>query len=310
MGNNITDRNLSIIEIDLSLYWKELLELKWISALVMMLSISISFLFYIVSDKRYEVEVTFLVANASSTDSTLNLPSGISSLAGIAGVNLNTSQQTASAMAELKSKKFIVEFVTKYDLDKFLLAGKLDSTNQKMIIDNELYNTTTQEWVRTRHPGDKPTPTEWEKYEAFNSIISFKEDKNTGIQTLILTWKDPVQALAWASLFLKEADARLKSKELIQAKKTIEYLSQEIDKTPLIKYQNIFYKLVEEQNKILMLADTRDYFVFKIIDPAITPTQPTSPKAPKILALGVFVGILLITFSVLIKYWRKNASSI
>ena len=249
MGKKNIDGSLSIIEIDLSIFWEGLLRLKWIAAIVMVATLSISAIYYIITDKNFEVEITFLIANTSSSDSNLNIPSGISSLAGIAGLNLNTPQQTASAMAELKSKRFIVEFVTKYNLDKYLLAGKWDTAQKKVIIDEDLYNTSTQKWVRARYPGDSPKPTDWEKYEAFSSILSFKEDKNSGIQTLSLTWIDPKQALVWAGLFLEEADAQIKSKELTQARKTIKYLSQEIDKTSLIKLQNIFYRLIEEQNK-------------------------------------------------------------
>ena len=66
--------------------------------------------------------------------------------------------------------------------------------------------------------------------------------------------------------------------------------------------QSVFYQLIEEQTKNLMLAQVQDEFAFKIIDPAVVPEEKAGPKRALICVLAVLLGGMLGMGIVLIRF--------
>ena len=52
-----------------------------------------------------------------------------------------------------------------------------------------------------------------------------------------------------------------------------------------------------------MLAYARQYYVFKIIDPAYVPSKPHSPNRTMIVLIGIFIGSFLGLLFVLVRYY-------
>ena len=73
--------------------------------------------------------------------------------------------------------------------------------------------------------------------------------------------------------------------------------------------QTIFYQLIEEQTKTIMLANVRKDYVFKTIDPAIIPEEKDKPKRALIVILGTMLGGMLSIFISLILYFTVNKKS-
>jgi LPS O-antigen subunit length determinant protein (WzzB/FepE family) len=71
--------------------------------------------------------------------------------------------------------------------------------------------------------------------------------------------------------------------------------------------QNVFYQLIEEQTKSLMLAEVQDEFVFKTVDPAIVPEEKAGPKRALICVLATLLGGMLAVAIVLVRFaFRKD----
>ncbi|MCV6038577.1 hypothetical protein OFP00_36405, partial [Escherichia coli] len=71
-------------------------------------------------------------------------------LAALAGVNLGAgeSAQTDLAVQVMKSRQFIEAFIKKHDLLVPLMAAKdWDLANNTLILNEELYNPKTGEWL-------------------------------------------------------------------------------------------------------------------------------------------------------------------
>ncbi|WP_290584155.1 hypothetical protein [Ketobacter sp.] len=310
MNNTTAPKQTESIEVDLKSLWKELKASKASVCLITIFSVSLALLIFAFSDDLYEVETSFLIVNDSSTSNLSNLDTGFSGIASLAGVNLKKSEQATAALAQMKSKKFISNFVSKHDLAKFLVAGKWNSKTEKVEIDPDIFDEKNQTWVRSNHPGPTAEPTEWELYEAFSSIIKIDEDKSTGLFKLTLRWISSDQALSWANLFMMEADTQAKNNALTQARKTIDYLKEKADRTPQLSHRNVFYKLIEEQQKIVMLADTRDYFIFNVVDPAMKPIKPVSPNIKRLLSASILFGILMSSGYIFFNTWRKHEDTL
>jgi uncharacterized protein involved in exopolysaccharide biosynthesis len=67
--------------------------------------------------------------------------------------------------------------------------------------------------------------------------------------------------------------------------------------------QTVFYQLIEEQTKTIMLAEVSPEYVFQTIDPANFPDEKTKPNRPLIVILGTFFGVMLSLLIVLIRYF-------
>ncbi|EEZ85187.1 conserved hypothetical protein [Vibrio harveyi 1DA3] len=98
----------------------------------------------------------------------------------------------------------------------------------------------------------------------------------------------------------------MKNKDVNQAKKNIEYLEKQLKLTNLSEMQNVFYQLIEEQTKKLMLAEAQDQYIFEMIDPPVVPEEKDSPSRAIICVLGTLIGGILSIFIALIRIAVKR----
>ena len=69
----------------------------------------------------------------------------------------------------------------------------------------------------------------------------------------------------------------------------------------------MFYSLIEEQTKIVMLAKISDEYLFETIDPAIVPEEKYRPIRSLIVVFAAMLGVIAGMFTVLIrKKLRQN----
>ena len=81
--------------------------------------------------------------------------------------------------------------------------------------------------------------------------------------------------------------------DIAEAEKSIGYLTDALEKTAIADMQQIFYQLIEKQQQTKMLANVRDEYVFKVIDPAVVPEKKSGPKRALICLLLVTSAFLI-----------------
>ena len=69
--------------------------------------------------------------------------------------------------------------------------------------------------------------------------------------------------------------------------------------------QSVFYQLIEEQTKTLMLAEVSDEYVFKTVSPAKVAEEKAKPMRALIVILGFMLGGMLSVIIVLIRHFRN-----
>ena len=144
---------------------------------------------------------------------------------------------------------------------------------------------------------EKAKPTNLQAYKMFTSgILSVAEDKKNGMLTLAIEWSDPELATSWANQLVERINKHQKSEAIKEAQKSIEYLKNELQTTSVVEMRQSIYRLIEAQTKNIMLANVRDEYVFKIIDPAVVPEQKIKPKKKLMAILGTIVGFMLGVF--------------
>lgn len=300
-------------EIDLKELWNAIWKGKW-SIILFSICFAIASIVYALSQPNiYKASVLLAPASSESGAGGLaSLAGQFGGLASLAGINLGggSSDKTAIALEVLKSRKFVEEFITKNELTVPLIAVESwDRVNDTLNIDSELYDEQTEKWVREVSFPMTPEPSLWEAYEAFNEVFSVSQDKETGMVTVTMSYYSPELAKQWLTLLVKQLNETMRVQYSKDAQNSIDFLTAQLEQTQLADMQNVFYQLIEEQTKTMMLAEVSDEYVLKTIDPANVPDIKDKPKRALIVILGTILGGILSIFVVLVRYFTINSSN-
>lgn len=305
--NNFTQvQNLPITsdEIDLRQVFLTLWRGKWIVVATTFLFALGGLVFALSQPNTYRASATLVASNDEKVGGLAAMASQFGGLASLAGINVvgGKTDDKSLSLATLESRKFINAFIDKYALLPILMATKSwDKENNKLLLDPELYD-----GIRWLHDPEDPEkslePTVWEAYKAFKSILDVSEAKDTGIVTVSITHLSPYVAQQWTQWLVKELNSWMKEESLTDTNRNIEYLEQQLDRTKVVDMQNVFYQLIEEQTKTLMLAEVKDEYAFKVIDPPVVPEEEVGPKRALICILIMLLGTMLGVAIVLARY--------
>lgn len=270
--------------------WRLFMRQKWviagISGLILMAGVGASFLMTPI----YRIEVLLAPVDDTQNKGLSALAGQFGGLASFAGVDLGSSNTFKDeAIALLKSRQFTEEFIRDRQLLPILFYKKWDSGPKR--------------W-KSEDPDDIPTM--WDANELFaEKIRSVHEDKKTGLITLALEWIDPGQAVDWAEDLVKRINERMRQRAIAEAQNSLRYLNEELKRTSATEIQQAIYGLIEAQTKTMMLANVRDEYAFKVIDPPAVPDpdEYEKPNRPVIAALSLMLGLFA---GVLVGIWRDS----
>ncbi|KJY89574.1 lipopolysaccharide biosynthesis protein [Vibrio neptunius] len=295
-------------EIDLRQVFLTLWRGKWVVIVTTLLFALGGVVFALSQSNTYQASATLVASNDEKVGGLAAMASQFGGLASLAGINVvsGKTDDKALSLATLESRKFINAFIDKYALLPILMATKSwDKESNKLVLDPELYDGIR--WLNDpKDPEKSLEPTAWEAYKAFQSILKVSESKETGIVTVSITHLSPYVAQQWTQWLVKELNSWMKEESLTDTNRNIEYLEQQLDRTKVVDMQNVFYQLIEEQTKTLMLAEVKDEYAFKVIDPPVVPEEKVGPKRALICILSILLGGMLGVAIVLIRYASRR----
>ena len=222
----------------------------------------------------------------------------------ILGVNLGagSGNKVSTAIAVMNSREFIGRFIDEHGLIVPLFAGKWDAEKAASLIDPEVYDEKNGSWVN-----EEGAPSRLDTYRKFSGILNISApDRGTGIVTISITWHDPVLASKWVNQFIADINRDSRAHDIEEANNAIGYLRDQLETTQLVEMQRVFYQLIESQTRIAMLANVRDEYVFRTIDPAVIPDQKIAPNRSLICIIGTLLGGLFAVFLVVIRRYFSS----
>ncbi|HCZ9274407.1 TPA: LPS O-antigen length regulator [Vibrio alginolyticus] len=257
----------------------------------------------------YKADALLAPAESSNGGGLSKMASQLGGLAALAGVNLGGSEssQTELAVQVMKSRQFVDAFINRHNLLVPLMAvKKWDLDSNKLILDDELYNSHTDKWLREPDGLRGAKPTTQEAFEVFSKeTLNINQDKESGLYTISVKHYSPFIAEQWVNWLIEDINNVMRERTIAETSQNLAYLNTQLQKTAVTDMQSTFYKLIEEQTKSLMLAEVQDEFVFKIVDPAVVPELKDSPKRALICVFGVILGSVIGVGIVLLMMIRK-----
>ncbi|MFL0809486.1 MAG: LPS O-antigen length regulator [Agarilytica sp.] len=266
---------------------------KWLM-LIITIAFSLFAVFYSLSLQNvYRSDVLLSPSKESQGRGLSASMSQLGGLASLAGINIGggSSDDVVNALATIKSRKFLVSLVKKHNLILEVMAfKKWEPAGNKIIYDETLYDFQKQKWIRPVKPPLKEGPSDLEIYDSIKKKISVVEDKKSSLVRISVEHYSPYIAKKWADLVVEEINNSMRQKHIDNAERSIVYLNEELSRTSVSDMRTVFYQLVEEQIKTIMIANTRNEYVFAVIDPAYVPEMKIKPRRAVICVLLTLLG--------------------
>jgi uncharacterized protein involved in exopolysaccharide biosynthesis len=203
-------------------------------------------------------------------------------LADLAGVNIGLGTKSAVSVATLRSRALTETFIAEEKLLPVLFYRQWDAEAASW----------KKQWFAEE--GDEAGgPTLWHAFRYFDKDIrSTREDRKTGLVTLAIEWKDPVEAARWANELVRRTNATLQREAIDQGQKTITYLEEQLAKARSVDVQQALSRLIETETKKVAVAHSREQYAFKIIDPAVPPKRKVRPFRTLIVLVGTLLSLI------------------
>jgi uncharacterized protein involved in exopolysaccharide biosynthesis len=296
-------------EIDLGELWRAV----WAGKLTI---IAISFIFAVASiffalSKPNVYKASAILAPTSSKGSggLAGLAGQFGGLASMAGINLGGGggDKTALVLEIIKSRSFIENYIAKHELLVPIMAGEnWDMATDTLMLNNELYDQLNNKWLREGNSSQKSEPSSWAAYKKFSNMLSVSQNKATSLVTIGIEYFSPTLAKQWLSWLISDINDFMRDQDQKEAQDSIDYLTLQLKNIQVTTMETVFYQLIEEQTKSMMLTKITAEYILKTIDPPQYPDKKSGPKRALIVVLGTMLGGMLSILIVLIRYFSKK----
>ncbi|WP_417539710.1 Wzz/FepE/Etk N-terminal domain-containing protein [Marinobacter sp.] len=242
-------------------------------------------------------QATVLLAPAQDEGGAGGLKGQLGGLASLAGISIGGgggASPTVIAKEVLQSRAFLRDFIHRHDLSVPLIAAKAwDDQNEEWVFDRDIYDGSGEQWL-TDADGKSEAPTDWDMVKKFKKEhLSLSEDQDSGMITLTVKNLAPPAAKDWAENLVRDINEHMREQDVAEAEARIAYLEKKLSETNIAGMQQVFYQLIENETRTVMLANAQSEYVFKTIDPAVVPQEKSEPKRALICVVATMLGGML-----------------
>ena len=292
------ENEIDILEL-IRIVWDDKLRVLIVSSVAAIISV----IYSLSLPNIYQSEALLVPAEDKNTGSLSRMAGQFGSLASLAGVSLRNdgASKVELGLEVLKSRKFVREFVERHKIKPQLMAiDRWNSSTRELHLDNDVYDEKTKTWLDEDGP-----PTNEQVYYTFIDALFIQEESSSDFVRVGFKHKSPDLAAEWTALVVQDLNDAIRRQEIKEAESSIEYLRQQINQSPLSELRKLFYGLIQSQTEIMMLANVREEYVFKTIDPAIVPENKFKPRRAVICIVGTFLGgFFAVIYSLFRHYYR------
>jgi uncharacterized protein involved in exopolysaccharide biosynthesis len=285
---------------------------KWIIfSLTAFLSI-VGVVYSLLLPNIYESKALLVRTNPTST---INGALGnYSSFAGLAGISIPSGgyeDNSAKAIQKIRSLSFFENnILTNIYLPDLMAVKSWDPEKNTMAYDDNLYDSSSNKWVRETSDPKRVIPSAQESYGVFlTNHLSLGEDQKTNFITVAVRHQSPFISKEWVELVVDEINNFYRQKDKAESEKAVSYLNQQISMTGLSEIKQVIAQLLQEETKKLTLIEANQYYVFEYIDPPAIMERKAGPNRAIICILFALLGGILSVVWVLIRHYVFSKKS-
>jgi uncharacterized protein involved in exopolysaccharide biosynthesis len=228
----------------------------------------------------YESNVVLVpVATEGGAAGLSALTSQFGGLASLVGISMPSGSSKEQTIAILESRAFTEAFIESENLLPVLFADKWDSAAGK--------------WKPLS--ADR-IPTMADAVELFEEEIrAVSDDTSTNLVTLRIQWYEPELAARWANTLVRRLNEDVRKRDIAEAERSLEFIGRELKKSDNIDLKQGLYGLMQQQLEKIVLANVREDYAFKVLDPAFAAERDDYvwPAKIAIIAASGLLGLVL-----------------
>jgi len=155
-----------------------------------------------------------------------------------------------------------------------------------------------------KEPG---VPDMWDGLRALKNLVQIKSNVKEKSITISAQFDDPEIAARLAGYFVAALNDHMSKEARRVAAINKKYLEEQLplNSDPLIKQK--IYTMIAQQVETAMMAEVKENFSFKVIDPPMVPDKKIKPKRAQMVVLSFVVALFLGVFIVFfLEYLEKN----
>ena len=239
------------------------------------------------------------------------LVSQFGGLASMAGIAMPSPSSSTEIVNLLKSNILKKEVIEKYNLLPVLFPKQWDGDKKAWkkpgISLNPLAYIAmlrpTDPKARKKEPG---VPDSWDGIRALDKIANVNYNMKEDIITVTVNFRDPEMAASIANDILITLNEHMSSEAKRVATINKEYLEKLLFQTSDSLVQQKIYSLIAEKIETMMMAEVKEGFAFKVLDPPMTPDRKSKPKRAQMVVVAFMVSLFVGVFIVLFREYLKN----
>lgn len=256
-------------------------------ALISTLSFSVIGAFFTFNQPEiFRAEALVSSVNDQNNSGRNSINSQFSGIANLIGLSSQSSSGAEINTAIMLSGSFLESFIVKNNLMQSIFEEEWDILEKK--------------WINDNIP---PIRLAVEKLQNSVSV-----EKQLSLSLVAVEWTDPELAALWANGLIKHLNNHIRQQKIDESEKSINFLRKELIKTSLVNNENMLFAIIEEQTKNIVLANVREEYAFKFIDPAIPPKEKIRPLNIQNIILSGFVGFILGSLFIFTRTYIKRFS--
>jgi uncharacterized protein involved in exopolysaccharide biosynthesis len=268
--------------------WAVMWRGKWLISAVGLGAAMLALVAALLMTSTYRSSVLVLPVTDTPSGGNLASLAQFAGVAALAGVDLARNNRMAESVATLKSRAFTERFIQERNLMPILFADSWDENSGG--------------W----RDGADEAPTMWQAYRLFDSLRTIDEDVKTGLVTMDVNWTDPKLAAEWANGLIKDVNELLRTRAIRESQQNLDFLRAELQKNSQVQLQTTIYRLIEAEMQNAMLANVKQEYAFKVIDPATVAERRHWPNRLLLTLLGLGAGLMIGTLAAVV---RASATS-
>ncbi len=144
---------------------------------------------------------------------------------------------------------------------------------------------------------DSDIPDTWDALRLFNKIVKINQDVKQNTISISVDFHDPEMAARIVEYFLVTLTNYMSAEAKRVAATNRKYMEEQLGSTndPFIKQKT--YNMIAQQIEAGMMAEVKENFAFKVIDPPLAPDKKFRPKRGQMAMLSLILALFLGIFA-------------
>ena len=308
--SNQNERDQKLIEGDevnvrelIMLFWNRKLLITSFTSIAAILSVL--YALYLPNIYTSSVLLAPAESNSSSLSGGLSQVAGMASLAGISlPGSMSSGNKSAEAMERIQSFEFFEKyFLPTISMQNLLAVDSWDSQQNIISYVEEDFDAASNKWIRSSTNTKSSIPSAQEAFEEFSKLLSINQDKITGFFSVSIEHQSPYVAQKWVNNIVQQINESMRETDKNKAEKSISFLNSQIANVNYEEVRLALSELIQNQIKNLMLIESNDYYVLKVLDSPIAPEKRSAPVRSIIAILGTIFGFISIAVFTIISHY-------